>query len=635
MQVSQYSKQQTCSSTSPLTSRCGLLKMLVMEEREGETSRVELEGLPGGAEGFESAAKFCYGVPLEITNHNVALLRCVAEFLDMSEENGEANLIFQTENYLEDLSTKTLKDIVETLQSCELLLPMAEELYIVRRCIDWIAAKVVLEQDIQWNQKNAIVVYDSELSQSYHSECWVDDISGLHISFFQRILLAMRERGLGADGIAGALVSYTQKSIIGLCRRKNSYHNNTILKPNKINLSDIPAATRHEQRIFLETIVRLLSKEKIAVPVGFLIDLLRTAYIIETTLACKLDLEKLISAQLHDATLDDLLLPSFTKQDGETQCDIGLIHRLIASFIELQYDDDYQYNMPEVYEEAHDLSNSSPENPMLKVGKLLDGYLAEIARDANLSLSKFIALADILPNCARLDEDGLYRAIDIYLKSHPYLTDAEKNRLCGLMNFQKLTQDACRHAAQNERLPVQAVIQVLYFERSRLNKVMTGRVASENVINHTADTQIQHKMSNGLVSAALWPKDDYTSVRQENIELKLEVAKMRMRLSELEKDHLHMKLDMEKAHALHESIHHHHQGLLQTFSKSISKFNPFHNHKPKLSFYSCHQKYNRGQKSHSHLEPHESPIMKASSQASSFEAQRNAFSSIYEHHLLS
>ncbi|KAH7446414.1 hypothetical protein KP509_01G054400 [Ceratopteris richardii] len=566
--------------------------MLVMEEREGETSRVELEGLPGGAEGFESAAKFCYGVPLEITNHNVALLRCVAEFLDMSEENGEANLIFQTENYLEDLSTKTLKDIVETLQSCELLLPMAEELYIVRRCIDWIAAKVVLEQDIQWNQKNAIVVYDSELSQSYHSECWVDDISGLHISFFQRILLAMRERGLGADGIAGALVSYTQKSIIGLCRRKNSYHNNTILKPNKINLSDIPAATRHEQRIFLETIVRLLSKEKIAVPVGFLIDLLRTAYIIETTLACKLDLEKLISAQLHDATLDDLLLPSFTKQDGETQCDIGLIHRLIASFIELQYDDDYQYNMPEVYEEAHDLSNSSPENPMLKVGKLLDGYLAEIARDANLSLSKFIALADILPNCARLDEDGLYRAIDIYLK-------------------------------------------VLYFERSRLNKVMTGRVASENVINHTADTQIQHKMSNGLVSAALWPKDDYTSVRQENIELKLEVAKMRMRLSELEKDHLHMKLDMEKAHALHESIHHHHQGLLQTFSKSISKFNPFHNHKPKLSFYSCHQKYNRGQKSHSHLEPHESPIMKASSQASSFEAQRNAFSSIYEHHLLS
>lgn len=50
------------------------------------------------------------------------------------------------------------------------------------------------------------------------------------------------------------------------------------------------------------------------------------------------------------------------------------------------------------------------------VSKLLDNYLAEIARDPNLSITKFQALAESLPENARSCDDGLYRAIDIYLK---------------------------------------------------------------------------------------------------------------------------------------------------------------------------------------------------------------------------
>lgn len=50
------------------------------------------------------------------------------------------------------------------------------------------------------------------------------------------------------------------------------------------------------------------------------------------------------------------------------------------------------------------------------VGKLLDGYLAEIARDPNLSITKFQLLAEALPGISRTCHDGLYRAIDTYLK---------------------------------------------------------------------------------------------------------------------------------------------------------------------------------------------------------------------------
>lgn len=63
-----------------------------------------------------------------------------------------------------------------------------------------------------------------------------------------------------------------------------------------------------------------------------------------------------------------------------------------------------------------DGGGSPSQSAMMKVAKLVDSYLAEIAPDANLKLSKFIALAEILPDYARVVDDGLYRAIDIYLK---------------------------------------------------------------------------------------------------------------------------------------------------------------------------------------------------------------------------
>lgn len=52
----------------------------------------------------------------------------------------------------------------------------------------------------------------------------------------------------------------------------------------------------------------------------------------------------------------------------------------------------------------------------LEVSKLLDNYLAEIATDPNLTISKFQVIAEALPVNARLCHDGLYRAIDTYLK---------------------------------------------------------------------------------------------------------------------------------------------------------------------------------------------------------------------------
>lgn len=64
----------------------------------------------------------------------------------------------------------------------------------------------------------------------------------------------------------------------------------------------------------------------------------------------------------------------------------------------------------------HEQQQHQQKSAKMTVGKLLDGYLAEIARDPNLSIAKFQQLAEALPENARTCHDGLYRAIDTYLK---------------------------------------------------------------------------------------------------------------------------------------------------------------------------------------------------------------------------
>ncbi|KAF3618261.1 hypothetical protein FXO38_33531 [Capsicum annuum] len=64
----------------PLVSRSGRIRKLLLEAKDTKVSRINLIGLPGGSDASELTAKFCYGVNVEITISNVALLRCVARF---------------------------------------------------------------------------------------------------------------------------------------------------------------------------------------------------------------------------------------------------------------------------------------------------------------------------------------------------------------------------------------------------------------------------------------------------------------------------------------------------------------------------------------------------------------------------
>ncbi|PHU07245.1 BTB/POZ domain-containing protein SETH6 [Capsicum chinense] len=121
------------------------------------------------------------------------------------------------------------------------------------------------------------------------------------------------------------------------------------------------------------------------------------------------------------------------------------------------------------------------------------------------------------------------------LLAHQALSDPDRRRLCKLINFQKLSQEAGAHAAQNERLPLQSIVQVLYFEQIRLRNALFCSYPDD-------DHKPMHRswrINSGAVSAAVSPRDNYASLRRENRELKLELARIRMKLNNLEKDHVY------------------------------------------------------------------------------------------------
>lgn len=115
------------------------------------------------------------------------------------------------------------------------------------------------------------------------------------------------------------------------------------------------------------------------------------------------------------------------------------------------------------------------------------------------------------------------------------LNENECKKLCKFIDCQKLSQEACNHAAQNDRLPTHLVVRVLYFEQLRLKNALSGSCG---------DGLLSQKISSGIASAAMSPRDTYASLRRENRELKLEISRMRVRLSDLEKEQVVMKQGM-------------------------------------------------------------------------------------------
>ncbi|KAJ8493646.1 hypothetical protein OPV22_015367 [Ensete ventricosum] len=550
----------------PLLSRSGRMNRIIYESsRESEPSLVELDDLPGGPEAFELAAKFCYGIAVDLTASNISGLRCAAEYLEMTEDLEEGNLIFKTEAFLSYVVLSSWRDSIVVLKSCESLSPWAENLQIVRRCSESIAWKACANpRGIRWAYTGRPARSSSprwngdskesspSRSQPVPPDWWFEDVSILRIDHFVRVVTAIKVKGMRFELIGAAIMHYASKWLPGLTKEGaqggeepwNHQGGLHLIVAGTGSKDDLSSGQIREQRMVIESLISIIPPQKDCVSCSFLLRLLRLANMLKVAPALVTELEKRVGMQLEQATLPDLLIPSFHK--SETLYDVDLVQRLLEHFL-VQEQTESSSPGREPYPEKHSYEGNpraSGPNAKTRVARLLDSYLTEVSRDRNLSLTKFQVLAEALPESARTCDDGLYRAVDSYLKAHPALTEHERKRLCRVMDCQKLSIDACMHAAQNERLPLRVVVQVLFSEQVKISNAIASSSLKEAVESHYQPMISARKQL--LEGTPQSFQEGWAAAKKDINTLKFELESMKAKYLELQNDMDNLQRQFEK-----------------------------------------------------------------------------------------
>ncbi|CAM6011275.1 unnamed protein product [Sphagnum balticum] len=483
---------------APLLSRCGRLVEAVEEVRKksqdspeknsSKLLRVQVKDIPGGSEAFEMVVRFCYSKDADIAttiimSANVAMLRCAAEFLEMTETVCKGNLMRKTEEYLRAMVFCSWEEALVVLRSCEKLQLAAEKTQVLQRCVSSLADKASCSFSFAAEMNNSpihagIESYFASYLVSTPSVCgggtfssshrssraasenwWFDDLSTLSVHLVARVVKAMTtNRASDHRVLAKFLLHYLRSAL----------------------------PTKRVQREIVEVVVGLLaSLERSSVSCRSLLGLRRIAIAVRAGKPYRREIESMIGAQLDKATLDNILIPALPLSRSSSLYDVDLVLRLVDFFLKDKAEAIMVAPTAAAAGRTTNTSDTSSSSALTKVGDLMDKYLIEIAADTHLRPSRFLALVESLPDYARECDDGLYRAVDIYLEAHPSISEADASRLFKVINYHKLGSETCKAAALNSRFPPSFVIQVALVQQSQQQQL---RASTEGSFRSGRDT---------------------------------------------------------------------------------------------------------------------------------------------------
>lgn len=366
-----------------------------------KNSCIEIHDFPGGAEGFELISRFCYNNGgITTTVSNVPLLYCCAVFLGMTEKVSAQNLLKQTESFLEGLFYWSWKDIIVCLKSCESIFSYADSFGLVEKLICALLAKIAQNSDLGliaasssssssspetpsglrlFSPSSKTTSESAKPSTSSSKAWWFDDLAILPPQIIEKIIQSLG--AFGTDNNSLVLTRFLLHYLkLGTHRKVHSSTQSGAFSSKCAFLGLAETAANG-----------VISAGKRAFSCRALFWVLRILSGFGLSKEGRLGLERLIGELLDEATLDDLLVSGHDRG----VYDVNLVIRLTKVFVN---------------------SDGVSIQKLKKVGKLVDKYLGEISPDQNLKLSKFLGVAESLPDSARNSYDGVYRAIDIYLE---------------------------------------------------------------------------------------------------------------------------------------------------------------------------------------------------------------------------
>ncbi|OWM79760.1 BTB/POZ domain-containing protein At5g48130 [Punica granatum] len=432
----------------PLSSKSGYFK-----RRLDESMEVELPlDFPGGPEIFEMIVLFVYGSSTMIDAFNVAALRCAAEFLEMTEEYSSGNLCERFDLYMNQVVLQNWDDTLIVLQKCQALLPWAEELLIVSRCIESLAFMACMEI-LDPERRRELPVVTLEVLGNHPWSCeraekivsrdlWIKDLIALPFGFFKRIIGSLRRQGMNEKYVTPIIVFYANKWVIS----------------GKTQQSPENSSEKDSAGIFDAVLDLLPMGEKASrqIPVGFYFALLTKSLEFGLRIDAKAKLYDQIASALPYARLDDFILPRTCVDPISLSRELATMEKIVSRFVVLSHEMD---------------ASRTPLMSNSMVAELWDAYLSHVAIDRELRPTRFMKLIETVPISYRHSHDNLYRAINTFLQVHLEISQEEKGAVCKYLSCQKLSQDVCIEAVQNELMPLRLIVQALFVQQLNTQQV--------------------------------------------------------------------------------------------------------------------------------------------------------------------
>ncbi|XP_064998393.1 BTB/POZ domain-containing protein At5g47800-like isoform X3 [Musa acuminata AAA Group] len=364
----------------------------------------------------------------------------------MTESVAKGNFIAKLDLFFESCILLGWKDSIMTLQSLWRHSGWSDDHRIMQPCMNSVIEKILIHpSQVAWSYSYTRPGYTKKQQRSAApKDWWTEDVSELDLDIFRSIISTIRSTKKFPPALIGeALHVYAFKHLPSPLEFQEQAQSSSARTDDILN--------KH-QRV-LEAIVSMIPTEPGSVSASFLFRLLKIACYVGASTSTKAELIRRSGRQLDETTASDLLIPSTTDPRFH---DISTVAAVLESFL-LQF----HRHMPREETERMIMS-------MTKVGRIYDDYLQIIASDSTLPVSKFIELAESLPEMAREEHDGLYQAIDTYLKEHAELSKAERKRLCRLIDCRKLSPEARANAIANDQLPLRTIVQLLFIEQERV-----------------------------------------------------------------------------------------------------------------------------------------------------------------------
>ncbi|XP_062099842.1 BTB/POZ domain-containing protein At5g17580-like [Humulus lupulus] len=407
---------------------------------------------------LELVASFCHGYEIHLSADNVVPLTCVAHYLGMTETQSKNNLLKRALTYFEQSVLSSWNQTLKALRTTDNILDQAVQLGLVGACVDSLITKALSDPRLLGEPINKSLISNDTSSEEDENDeddefnhrpsarrrlfvlNWQnEDLTTLSLRLYEPLIYEMIKRGVPLNYVTASLCNYVKKWV---------FPTFTSVVEEKLSLYE-----SNSQREIIEAVERLLPRDRgLFIPCAILLQILRSAVFFKASLECTDGLEFRIGTSLHRATVNDLLILSQNQVcTREVQYDIDCIRRILKHF--------------------YGNYTSSHLSGLILVAELIEEFLAEIASDIDLKIETFIELAELavsLSKGTQRNSDGLYKAIDIYLDKHKYLTESEREKLCQPLDFNNMSVQACDHAAKNERLPVRVTVQVLFAAQLQL-----------------------------------------------------------------------------------------------------------------------------------------------------------------------